>query len=113
MISIDRIEHGFKKYVDNHFIPDLPDGGLERIIVATGAGILANRVKPLLHEWSKKSMFHALGLVNEHGFDLEGIKTEMMKHVGDQGFHLEIPIAGTVTFKREDIEKLYRCIVEM
>jgi hypothetical protein len=36
----------------------------------------------------------------------------MMKHMSDAGMPLEIPMIGTLTFKREDIERLYRCIME-
>lgn len=112
MVSIDRIENGFKRYVDTHFIPNLPDGGFQKVVVAAGASILASRLKAVLHEWSKKEMLHTLGIVNEHGFDLETIKAEVVKQFGDAGVVLDIPMIGSITFKKEDVDRLYRTITE-
>lgn len=113
MVSISKIEQGAKRYVDNHFIPSLPDGGFQKVLVATGAAILVSRMSDMLKHWAHNDTMRMLGVVDHDGnFDLDIIKTEMMKHMSDEGMPLEIPMIGTLTFKREDIERLYRCITE-
>jgi hypothetical protein len=114
MVSISKIEQGAKRYVDHHFIPNLPDGGFQKVVVATGAALLVNRVGEILKEWAHNDTLRTLGIVDHAGaFDLEAVKNELMKHVDDAGMHLEMPLIGTLTFKREDIERLYRCIMEV
>ena len=117
MVSIDQIERGFARYIDNDALSSMNLTGLSRIAVGTAAGILVQRVGRLVEAYTANPALRALGLTDEaHNVDIDVLATEFKKNVPDEGFKIRIPnpLTGAdvmaMTFKRDDVDRLYQYI---
>lgn len=53
-----------------------------------------------------------LDIFDEEGnVDLEVVKEAVLENMTDAGLKIDIPVVGTIRFKRDDVEKLYKCIL--
>lgn len=113
MISIEKIERGAVRFIDTDLVPSLPQTGIKRIAIATGAAILVKRLGVALMDLKDNAMLRSLKLVDESGaFDLELIKQELINHLPSEGMQVDIPMVASVTFRANDIDRLYHYILE-
>lgn len=113
MVSIDKIERGFTSFVDKEFIPMFPGSTLKGIAISVGAAVLSRRIGTALESLKGNEMLASIGIIDAAGnVDIDIIRDELMKKMSPEGIKVEIPMIGDLVFKKDDIEKLYRRILE-
>ena len=119
MVSINQIERGFARYIDNQIMPTINIDGLARVAIGAAAGVLVQRVGRLVEDYTNNPALRALGLTDEaHNVDIDILATEFIKNVPDNGFKIRIsnPITRenifAMNFKRDDVDRLYQYIVQ-
>ena len=117
MVSIDQIQRGVARYIDNDVMPSIGQTGFARIAIGAAAGILVQRAGRLVEAYTANPALRALGLTDEaHNVDIDVLATEFKKNVPDEGFKIRIPnpLTGAdvmaMTFKRDDVDRLYQYI---
>lgn len=112
MVSIDKIEKGLANYLDNEFMPQLKGNGIEKVIVGTAASLFIHKTGAIIEGYKDNKIVKMLGIMNSEGdVDVDTLVKEVKKNIPKEGFSIEIPIVGTLTFHEEDIDKLYDYIV--
>lgn len=112
MVSVEKIERGLASYLDKELMPQLPAEGAKRILAGTAVSIIIKRSGSMIEQLKENKILLALGIVDEVGnVDLELLKDEIKNQMTDSGLRLEIPFIGAITFKREDVDLLYRSII--
>lgn len=107
MVSVNDITNGITKYIDTEFLALLPETGLQRLMVGTAVAIVIKKRTP-----EAVSVVKALGLMdNEGNVDIDTLKTEVQNRMPATGLQMEVPSLGIITFKKDDIDKLYHYIV--
>lgn len=114
MATINQIETGACKYIDNEIAPkipvDIPNGQLKKIAVVAGA-VYAIRTK--LRQAAANPALTAIGAVDSEGnIDAEGLAEMAMAQIPEKGFKVTVPILGDLTFFAEDVELLIKYIKE-
>ena len=113
MVSIDKIERGFVNFVDRDMTPMLSNSTFKGVAFSVGAAILSKRIGGALNGLKDNDMLKSIGMVDEYGnIDIDIIREELVKRMSGDGVKLEIPMVGSLVLKRDDIDKLYRYIVE-
>lgn len=115
MATIAQIEAGAAKYIDEEIGPkiptDIPYGQIKKIAALAGA---AYTVKKRLRQFLALPAVTAIGAIDEKGnVDVDGISEEFLARVPKNGFDVDVPILGPLTFFREDVEKLVEYIKEV
>ena len=117
MVSMAQIERGFARYLENEVIANINQGGFTRIAVGAAAGILVQRAGRLVESYVDNPALRALGLADDaHNVDIDILVAEFRKNIPDEGFkiHIPNPITGAdvmaMTFKRDDVDRLYQYI---
>lgn len=117
MVSIDQIERGFARYIDNEVMPTINQGGFARVAIGAAAGVLVQRAGRMVEAYTNNPALRALGLTDEaHNVDVDVLVTEIRKNVPDEGFkiHIPNPLTGSdimaMIFKRDDVDRLYQYI---
>lgn len=106
--TIDKIKAGAAEYVDKEILATFPETSLKRVIGGASAAIFISNKAGKLVEFA-----NALGLLNEDGtIELEEFKDEITKRVGPNGIVQNIPGIGDLTLDKEDVEKIYKYIVQ-
>lgn len=112
MVSIDQIQKGIASYLDAELMPKLPQTGLERILIGTGASLLVKRNINKLDMLRQNPIIAAMGIFDDEGnVDIETLRDEVKKQMTDEGIKYEAPIIGTLTFHKSDIDTLYNHIM--
>lgn len=115
MATIAQIEAGAAKYIDEELAPKIPTnipyGQIKKIAAVAGA---VYAVKKRLRELIASPAVTAIGAVDENGdVDVDGIAEAFLDQVPKDGFSVDVPILGPLTFFKEDVEKLVDYIKEV
>ena len=114
MVSINQIEAGAVKFIDNVIAPeipvDVPNGQLKKIAFLTGA---AYAVRKNVRQYANSPLLTQLGAMDENGgIDLDGLLAAAKEAIPENGFKVTVPILGDLTFHVEDMEQLATYIKE-
>lgn len=112
MVSIDKIEKGVASYLDGELMPQLQNNGLEKVIVGTVVSLAISKSGAIVAGYKDNKLVRMLGLMDDDGnVDVEVLATELKKNIPKEGVKVDIPIIGTMTFHKNDVDKLYEHIM--
>jgi hypothetical protein len=110
MYEYRTVVNGILEFIDKDLLPKM--SGLQKWLFGTGAGIMANKSEHLFEELKHNSLIKTLGLIEDSKVDVTCIYKELLKQAEHGAIHIEIPMLGTVTLDRSDVDKIYRYIIE-
>lgn len=114
MVSIDKIEKGIAAYMDSEIMPQLPNGGLEKVLAGTAMSLVIRRSGNILDGYKNNKAVQMLGLMDADGnVDVDILAEELKKNISSDGLKVEIPMIGKMTFHKEDVDKLHEYITEL
>lgn len=114
MVSIDKIEEGVAKYLDAELMPQFQNNGLEKVLVGTAASLLIRKTGTIVSSYKDNKLVKMLGIMDESGnVDVDILAEELKNNISKEGIKVDIPVIGTMTFHKEDIDTLYEYIVEV
>ena len=107
MVPVSSIEKGVAAYLDAELMPQLDRSGWERVIVGTAVSLAISKVGTIAASYKDNKMVKMLGIMDDAGnIDVSTIAEEAKKNIGKEGFNVEVPILGTLTFHADDVDKL-------
>ena len=112
MVSVDKIEKGVANYLDGELMPQLQTNGLEKVIVGTVASLAIRKSGTIIAGYQDNKLVQMLGIMDEKGdIDVDTLVEEVKKNMPKEGVKVDVPILGTLTFHKEDVDKLYDYIM--
>lgn len=114
MTNITKIEEGLGKYIDQEILPALSDNQLEKFAVGIAASLFIKKIGAIMENLKTNSIIQMMEIFDKEGnIDLELLKTVAEEQMPTEGLKIEIPkVKITMTFKKEDIKKLYDYIID-
>lgn len=113
MISIDRVEHGIARFLDVELVPNLPKEGAGRVLAGAAVAIIIKRVGGLIRGYASNDLIRGLGVIDAEGnVDIELLRETVKANFPESGIRVDIPFAGSMTFRKSDVDTLYRYIVD-
>ena len=97
------------RYIDSEIVPKMD--GLQKWIFGTGAGIAMRKADEIFHQFKDHQLLKALDLVKDEDINIELIYEELIKQANQSAVKIEIPLLGTLSLNKDDIEKMYRIIM--
>ena len=114
MVSINQIETGVTRWLDNELMPKLPGGGpydgLKKAAAVAVAMYAIKRGKSALASLADSSFMSTIGAAKDGYIDLEGFAEEMRKQMPEDGIKISVPMIGDMTFYRGDLDDMMRYI---
>lgn len=81
----------------------------KKIIYDNGASI--KRSGAILDSYKDNQLVKMLGIMDSEGnVDIDVLAEELKKNMPKEGVRVDVPIIGTLTFKENDVDKLYEYI---
>ena len=112
MVSINKIEQGVANYLDGELMPQLQGNGVEKVLVGTAASLFIRRSGAIIESYKDNKLVQMLGIMDEKGnVDVDTLAEEVKKNIPKDGIKIDVPIVGTLTFHKEDVDKLYDYIM--
>lgn len=112
MVSIDKIEQGIANYLDGELMPQLQSNGWEKVLVGTAASLAIRKTGAIVAGYKDHKLVKMLGIMDDKGnVDVDALAMELKKNIPKDGFSVDIPIIGTMTFHKDDVDKLREYIM--
>lgn len=113
MIPMSQVQAGLAKFIDREIAPSL--SGWDRVIVAGGGGLLANKLPELAVQYAQKPAIAAMGIFDatNNSVDVEALYGAAKPYMGTEPMSVKIPMMGiTLKIGKKEIDTLYAYIKE-
>lgn len=115
MVSINKIESGIARWVDNEVMPSISFEGtlgqIKRGAVSAAAIYAIKRAMTAVSALAANPMMHQIGAADKYGnIDLDGFAEEFRKQIPESGYKVSIPLVAEITFVKSDLDCLLRYI---
>lgn len=108
MVNAMQIEKGLASYLDAELLPMMPSGTAGRVLAGAAGGILCKRMGNAISALQGSKAATMLGIVDGDGnVDIDIIRDEVGKQMPESGLVIQIPVIGTITLYRKDVNALY------
>lgn len=113
MVSIDNVERGLARYIEQSVLPHLPRDGIKGFGIGFAASLLVKRGGNILREYAKNPMLQQLGIVTADGaVDLDAVREAALQNIPAQGMAVDLPLGVTLRVNAADVESIYQSIRE-
>lgn len=113
MVSVNKIESGVARFLDAELVGKMPDGGVQKILAGTAISLLIKKSGNMIKALQQNPVIQMMEIFDADGnVDVDSLTEELIKNFPDIGLKVDLPMIGTVTFHKEDINKLYSYITE-
>lgn len=109
MVHYKQAIEGFARFIDTEIVPKMD--GLQKWVFGTGAGIAMRKADEMFHQFKDHPLLIALDLVKGDEINIELLYEELIKQANQSAIKIEIPMLGTLSLNKDDIEKMYRIIM--
>jgi hypothetical protein len=113
MVHKTSIIPGLTKFIDNVILSHYSPTSMKRILAAGGISLYLKNNQSMIDDLANNPLVSGLGIVTEDGrVDLDAMRDVIKTEINKAGFmRVNVPIIGDVDFTSDDIDSLYRYIV--
>ena len=114
MIHKSSLLPGVSKFIDENILAHYPPTSMKRILMAGAISLYLKQNEGMIDSLTSNPLFTSLGVVKDSGMiDIETVRDTLRNEINKAGFmRLTLPIVGDVDFTTEDVDALYKFIVE-
>lgn len=111
MVNAQQIKSGVTKYINSEILPHL--SGLPKIGVSTYINLMSDKVPELMIQMRDQPGVSILGIIDEEGnMDLDRLyKAVVPTMMEGEKITIEVPLIGSFDLSKQDIDKLYKYIL--
>lgn len=110
MASIQQIQQGAVRFVDNELVPAF--AGAEKILVGGAAALLIANLENIVKQYAANPMVAMLGVYKDGNIDVDAMYQAFAPRFGAEKIPVKIPMVGTVKIGKAEIDKIYQYIKE-
>jgi hypothetical protein len=114
MVHKSSLIPGFSKFIDESVLAHYPPTSMKRIVMAGAVSLYIKKNEGIVDALTSNPLFTGLGVINDNGMiDLEPVRDTLKSEIHKAGFmRVSIPMVGDVDFTTDDVDALYRYIIE-
>lgn len=113
MVSTKRAEKGFATFLDREMMSKLPEGSLQKTAIGVASGLMLKKGGDTLENLKNNPFIATLGIFDENGYiDIDLLRDVVKQNIPDMGLKVKMPVIGTLTVHKGDIDMLHRYISE-
>ena len=114
MVHKSSLIPGLSKFIDESVLSHYAPTSMKRIIAAGAISLYLKQNEGIVDTLTSSPLVAGLGVVRDNGMiDLEPVKDIVKNEINKVGFmRLSVPMMGNIDFTTEDVDLLYRYIVE-
>lgn len=108
--SVSQIKNGVLSYIDAELIGKVP--GIQQWVLIAAVNVISNKADAVMAKLIQHPLVKQLELVDENGLvDVDCLKSGLDEAANKTGAVVQyIPLIGSVTFNKSDIQSLYEHI---
>lgn len=114
MVHKSSLIPGISKFIDENVLAHYPVTSMKRILMAGAVSLYLKQNEAIVDTLTSSPLIAGLGVTKDNGMlDLEPIRDTLKNEINKAGFmRISIPMVGDIDFTTEDVDALYRFIVD-
>ena len=109
MITIQKFQVGISKFIETEITSQFT--GWQKLTAETAIGLYISQLPGHIENLNKNPVFAGMGIVKDGKIDIDSLYHELSKHFTDP-IPVKIPLLGTATFTKENLDTLYQILIE-
>lgn len=110
MASIQQIQKGAARFVDNEMVPAF--AGAEKILVGGAAALMIANMENIVQQYAAHPMVAMLGVYKDGDVNVDALYQAFAPRIGTEKIPVKLPMVGTLKVGKDEIDKLYQYIKE-
>jgi hypothetical protein len=111
MVTLNQVQNGIVKYIDNELIPMI--SGWKKWGFGAVSALWVSNINETFSKLKESEIVKMLGVIDEHNMiDIDKLYREFYAQAQKASATLDLPIVGQLTLDKNDVEKIYRYIME-
>jgi hypothetical protein len=110
MASIQQLQRGATRFVDNELVPAF--AGPEKIAVGGAAALLIANAENIVKQYSTHPMVALFGVYKDGDINVDALYQAFAPRFGVEKIPIKIPIIGNIKIGKPEVDKLYQYIKE-
>lgn len=114
MVHKSSVLPGLSKFIDESILSHYPATSMKRILMAGAVSLYLKKNEGIVDTLTSNPLFNGIGVVHDNGMvDLEPLRDTLKSEINKVGFmRLTLPMVGDIDFTTEDVDSLYKYIME-
>lgn len=112
MVSMDMVQRGINRYMEQEIISRLPEGSLGRFAANAAKYVFVARSGNAMNSLAENPIAKAFGLTADGQLDIDLAAEAARESIPENGLKVDVPVLGRMTFHRGDVDTLLRMIME-
>ena len=113
LVTISQVEAGIAAYMDKELASKFPDNSVEKMLIGFTTARAIQRYSQKLIALKDSEVDKLIGIFDSDGkIDVDSLRDDLKKAIPESGIKKELPLIGTITFKPDDVDVLYKYITE-
>jgi hypothetical protein len=114
MVHKSCIIPGVSRFIDENILAHYPINSMKRIMMAGAVSLYLKQNEGLVDTLTSNPLISSLGVVTSQGMvNLEPMRDAIKSEINKVGFmRINIPLVGAIDFTEDDVDALYKFIVE-
>lgn len=110
MVELNQVINGLKAYVEDEVITKL--SGLDKWLVGAGVSMLLDNGANVFNTMKDTELVKLMEIVNsDNQIDIEKVYKALLEQAEKSAVTFKVPMVGSMTINRQDVEKMYQCIL--
>lgn len=111
MVPVTKVMHGIASYLDAELMPQFGGNTIERVVAGTAISLAIRKGAVIVDSYKDNQVVKMLGIMDDKGnIDIDVLSDELKKNVPKEGVKVNVPVIGTMTFTKDDIDTLHNYI---
>lgn len=111
MVTLNQVRNGLARYIDNELCPMLT--GWKKWTFGAGAALWLSNITETFNHLKADSTIQMLGVIDDGDMiDLEKLYGVFYEQAQKGAVTFDLPVVGSLTVNKDDVERLYRYIKE-
>jgi hypothetical protein len=114
MVHKSSLIPGISRFIDENILSHYPTNSMKRILMAGAVSLYLKQNEGIVDTVANNPLVTGLGLVHENGMlDIDQFRDTIKCEINKVGFmRLSLPMIGDIDFTTEDVDALYKFIIE-
>lgn len=108
MVPYIKFMEGVAKFIDNEITPKIT--GWQKWIFGAGSGIAMQKADKIFNELKTHPILKTLDIIDGDNVNVEILYNEFIKQADKGPVKIDLPMLGSLTLSRNDLEVLYNYI---
>lgn len=108
MVSIDAVERGAARFIEEQLLPGLPRNGAKGFTIGVAAALMIKRGGGIIRTYADSPLIKQLGLISPDGaVDLDALRDAAKENIPATGVVFDLPMGIAIRINAADVDALY------